>query len=78
MTSDLPIHNILVPRFRKLLMTSLHVICGLGLPNQKSWLRLCTNTGYEQLEEKFERAVLTHVGQDGSEMAVCLQSFFGP
>ena len=22
-------------------MTSLHVICGLGPPNQKSWLRLC-------------------------------------
>ena len=26
--------------FWKLLMTSLHVICGLGPPNQKSWLRL--------------------------------------
>ena len=26
--------------FRKFLMTSLHVICGLGPPNQKSWLRL--------------------------------------
>ena len=24
----------------KFLMTSLHVICGLGLPNQKFWLRL--------------------------------------
>ena len=22
-------------------MTSLHVICGLGPPNQNSWLRLC-------------------------------------
>ena len=22
-------------------MTSLHAICGLGPPNQKSWLRLC-------------------------------------
>ena len=27
--------------FSKVLMTSLHVICGLGPPNQKSWLRLC-------------------------------------
>ena len=27
--------------FWKFLMTSLHVICGLGPPNQKSWLRLC-------------------------------------
>ena len=26
--------------FRKFLMTSLRVICGLGPPNQKSWLRL--------------------------------------
>ena len=26
--------------FWKVLMTSLHVICGLGPPNQKSWLRL--------------------------------------
>ena len=25
-------------------MTSLHVICGLGTPNQKSWLRLCWAT----------------------------------
>ena len=25
----------------KFLMTSLHVICGLGPPNQKSWLSLC-------------------------------------
>ena len=26
--------------FRKFLMTSLRVICGLGPPNQNSWLRL--------------------------------------
>ena len=26
-------------------MTSLHVICGLGPPNQKSWLRLCGEPG---------------------------------
>ena len=32
--------------FRKFLMTSLHVICGLAPPpNQKSWLRLCTGDG---------------------------------
>ena len=30
--------------FRKFLMTSLRVICGLGPPNQKSWLRLCFST----------------------------------
>ena len=33
-------------------------------------------TGYEHLAKKFERAGLTHVGRDGLEMAVCLQSFF--
>ena len=36
---------------------------------------LRTNTGYEHLA-KFERAVLTHVGRNGSVMAVCQQSFF--
>ena len=36
---------------------------------------LRTNTGYEHLAKKFERAVLTHVERDGSEMAVCLRSF---
>ena len=36
---------------------------------------LRTNTGYEHLANKFERTVLTHVGRDGSEMAVCLRSF---
>ena len=37
----------------KFLMTSLHVICGLGLPNQKFWLRLqigdCLKTFFEDL-----------------------------
>ena len=33
-------------------------------------------TGYEHLAEKFKRAVLTHFGREGSETAVCLQSFF--
>ena len=37
---------------------------------------LRTNTGYEHLAKKFERAVLTHVERDGSEMAVCVQSIF--
>ena len=29
----------------KFLMTSLHVICGLPPPNQRSWLRLCRRCG---------------------------------
>ena len=33
------------------------------------------NPGYKHLTTKFERAVLTHAGRDGSEMAVCLRSF---
>ena len=33
-------------------------------------------TGYEHLAGKFERAVLTHVGRDGSVMAICVQSYF--
>ena len=37
---------------------------------------LRTNTGYKHLANKFERAVLTHVGRDGSEMVVCLRGFF--
>ena len=37
---------------------------------------LPTNASYKHLAKKFERAVLTHVGRDGSEIAVCLQSFF--
>ena len=37
---------------------------------------LRTNTSYEHLAKKFERAVLTCVGRDGSEMAVCLRRFF--
>ena len=37
-TICLPHKNFL---FRKFLMTSLHVICGLAPPNQKSWLHLC-------------------------------------
>ena len=31
---------------------------------------LRTNTSYKHLAKKFERAVLTRVGRDGSEMAV--------
>ena len=37
---------------------------------------LRNNTGYEHLAKKFERAGLTCVGRDGSEMAVCLRGFF--
>ena len=36
---------------------------------------LRTNTSYEHLAKKFERAVLTCVGRDGSEMAVGLRRF---
>ena len=37
---------------------------------------LRTNTSNEHLAKKFDRAVLTCVGRDGSEMAVCLRRFF--
>ena len=37
---------------------------------------LRTNTSNEHLAKKFERAVLTCVGRDGSEMAVSLRRFF--
>ena len=37
---------------------------------------LRTNTSYEHLIKKFERAALTCVGRDGSEMEVCLRRFF--
>ena len=37
---------------------------------------LRTNTSYEHLAKKFERAVLTCVGRDGSKMEVSLQRFF--
>ena len=37
---------------------------------------LLTNTGYKHLAKKLEPAVLTRVGRDGSEMAVCLQGFY--
>ena len=37
---------------------------------------LRTNTSYEHLAKKFERTVLTCVGRDGSEMAVCLRRVF--
>ena len=37
---------------------------------------LHTNTAYEHLAKNFDRAVLMHVGQDSSEMAVCLECFF--
>ena len=37
---------------------------------------LRTNTSYEHLAKKFERTVLTCVGRDGSEIAVCLRRFF--
>ena len=35
-----------------------------------------TNTSNEHLAKKFERTVLTCVGRDGSEIAVCLRKFF--
>ena len=34
------------------------------------------NTGYKHLGKKFERAVLTCIGRDGSEMAVSRRRFF--
>ena len=37
---------------------------------------LRTNTSNEHLTKKFVRTVLTCVGRDGSEIAVCLQRFF--
>ena len=37
---------------------------------------LRTNTCYEHLAKKFERAILMCVEQDGSEMAVCVGRFF--
>ena len=37
---------------------------------------LRTNTSYKHLAKKFERAVLTCVGRDGSEMAVTLRRLF--
>ena len=37
---------------------------------------LRTNTGNKDLAKKFERTVLTCVGRDGSETAVCLRRFF--
>ena len=37
---------------------------------------LRTNTSNEHLAKKFERAVLTCVGRDGSEMAGCLGRYF--
>ena len=37
---------------------------------------LRTKTSYEHLAKKFERAVLTCVGRDGSEMAVSRLRFF--
>ena len=37
---------------------------------------LRTNISYEHLAKQFERAVLTCVGRDGSEMAVYLQRSF--
>ena len=36
----------------------------------------CTNTSYEHLAKKVERAVLPYVGRDGLEMSICLRSFF--
>ena len=36
---------------------------------------LRTNAGYEHLAKKFKRAVLKHVGRDGSETAVCRRRF---
>ena len=37
---------------------------------------LRTDTGYKHLAKKFERAVLTCVERDSSEIAVCLRRFF--
>ena len=37
---------------------------------------LRTNTIYQYLKKKFERAVSMHVWRDGLEMPVCLRSFF--
>ena len=37
---------------------------------------LRANASYEHLAKKFELAVLTCVGRDGSKMAVCLRKFF--
>ena len=37
---------------------------------------LRTNAGYKHFAKKFERTVLPDVGRQGSEMAVCVQSFF--
>ena len=37
---------------------------------------LRSNTSYKHLTKKFERAVLTYIERDGSEMAGCLQRFF--
>ena len=37
---------------------------------------LRTNASYKHLAKKFERAVLTCVERDGSEMAVSLRRFF--
>ena len=37
---------------------------------------LRTNTSYEHLAKKIERAVLTRVGRDGSEIAVSRRRFF--
>ena len=37
---------------------------------------LRANTGYKHLAKKFERAVLTRIRRDGSEMAVSRPRFF--
>ena len=37
---------------------------------------LRTNTCFKHLAKKFERAVLSCIGRDGSEMAVSLRRFF--
>ena len=47
----------------------------MHLMSQSEYL-LRTNTRYEHLAKKFERAVLSCFGRDGSEMAVCLRRFF--
>ena len=36
---------------------------------------LRTNKDFEHIAKKFERTILTQVGRDGSEIAVCLRSF---
>ena len=51
-------------------MTSLHVICALGPPNQKSWLRLCSERWV--FNEEMRRTVFFAEANNG--IASCLMS----